>query len=82
MPPKTVTTYEKQNWNSSVVSRFLNVKNVSAERMWTPREFQTVETTMALTVQDRHMFTPTMDKNTELTHVLLIGVILNDPGRP
>jgi len=32
------------NLNSSVLSRFLNVKNVSAERggHWTPRELQTV----------------------------------------
>jgi len=28
--------------NSSVLSWFLNVKNVSAERVWTPKEFQTV----------------------------------------
>jgi len=28
--------------NSSVLRRLLNVKNVSAERVWTSREFQTV----------------------------------------
>jgi len=40
MVPKTCS-YEWQDWNSSVLSRFLNVRNVSAEWVWTPREFQT-----------------------------------------
>jgi len=31
-----------QDLNSSVLRRFLNVKNVSAVRVWTSREFQTV----------------------------------------
>ena len=39
MVPKTCS-YEWQDWNSSVLSRFLNVRNVSAEWVWTPREFQ------------------------------------------
>ena len=39
MAPKTV---EQQDLNSSVLNQFLNVKNVTAERVWTPREFQTV----------------------------------------
>ena len=33
---------QEQDLYNSVLSRFLNVKNVSAERVWTPREFQTV----------------------------------------
>ena len=38
-------SYEGQDLglNSSALSRFLNVKNVSAEQVWTPRELQTVE---------------------------------------
>jgi len=34
--------YTEQDLNSSVLRRFLNVKNISAERVWTSREFQTV----------------------------------------
>ena len=34
--------YTNQDLNSSVLKRFLNVTNVSAERVSTSREFQTV----------------------------------------
>jgi len=40
MAPKQF--YKQEDLNSSVLNRFLNVENVSAERVWTPREFQTV----------------------------------------
>jgi len=50
MAPKTVTSSKIE----TVLSRFLNVKNVSAEQVWTPREFQTVGAAAqnALTVND------------------------------
>ena len=34
--------YTLQDLKGSVLRRFLNVKNVSAEQVWTSREFQTV----------------------------------------
>ena len=37
-----MNNYTYQDLNSSVLRRFLNVRNVSAERVSTSREFQTV----------------------------------------
>ena len=49
------TSYKLQDLNSSALSRFLNVKNVSAELVWTPREFQTVGAAAHCLICDLHV---------------------------
>jgi len=71
--------WRQNDLNSSVLRRFPNVKNVSAERVWTSREFQTVGAATQNALDANAMVAGGCCN--DLIHVSAVPMIPNDCSR-